>query len=171
MPTKSNNIGGRGGARPGAGRKPKSLKTVDAAPLPRPKMEGVDMPKPRDFLAAKQADGGQMQAQDIYAETWSWLQKFGCSDWVSPQLLERYAVCLARWIQCEEAISLLGFLSPHPTTGATIASPYINIGIQYLNQANRLWDEIYQLIEQKSGSACGSANLQEDSMERLLHSR
>ena len=29
----------------------------------------------------------------------------GCAALVSPQLLERYAMSVARWIQCEEAIT------------------------------------------------------------------
>lgn len=50
MPTKSNNIGGRGGARPGAGRKKTALKDKVAAGNPGgrglavldiPEMEGV----------------------------------------------------------------------------------------------------------------------------------
>lgn len=59
MPTKSNNTGGRGGARPGAGRKKKSLaekiengntggkklKILDI-----PDVNGVEMPKPHYFF-------------------------------------------------------------------------------------------------------------------------
>ena len=72
----------------------------------------------------------------------------GCGRWaarrrakVSPQLLERYAVCSARWIQCEEMTNRMGFLSKHPTTQKPIPSPFINIGINYMNQAVRLWNE------------------------------
>ena len=111
MPTKSNNTGGRGGARPGAGRKktPVKEKAENGNPggrrlevLDIPEVEGVDMPKPHDFLSAEQRDGSQLQAEEIYTETWEWLKKIGCASKVSPQLLERYAMCSARWIQCEE---------------------------------------------------------------------
>ena len=108
MPTKSNNIGGRGGARPGAGRKKTSLKEkIDNGSqfldvLDIPEVEGVEMPKPHDFLSAEQRDGSQLQASEIYEETWKWLKQIGCAAKVSPQLLERYAMCSARWIQCEE---------------------------------------------------------------------
>ena len=66
MPTKSNNIGGRGGARPGAGRKKTAVKDKAAAGNPGgrrlemldiPEVEGVEMPKPHDFLSAEQRDG------------------------------------------------------------------------------------------------------------------
>lgn len=63
MPTKSNNIGGRGGARPGAGRKKSAVKEKanNGNPggrrlevLDIPDVEGVEMPKPHDFLSAEQ---------------------------------------------------------------------------------------------------------------------
>ena len=99
MPTKSNNIGGRGGARPGAGRKKSAVKDKANSGNPGgrkleildiPDVEGVEMPKPHDFLSAKQRDGEELQASDIYGETWQWLKKIGCASKVSPQLLETY---------------------------------------------------------------------------------
>ena len=138
MPTKSNNIGGRGGARPGAGRKKSAVKEKAASGNPGgrkleildiPEVEGVEMPKPHDFLSAEQRDGSPLQAAEIYEETWEWLKKIGCAAKISPQLLERYAMASARWIQCEEMTNKLGFLSKHPTTGKPILSPFINIGI------------------------------------------
>ena len=155
MPTKSNNIGGRGGARPGAGRKKKPL------------TEKVETGNP----SATQRDGGQLQAKEIYEETWEWLKSIGCTAVVSPQLLERYAMCAARWIQCEEMTSTLGYLSKHPTTGKPIPSPFINIGINYMNQANRLWNEIYQIVKENCSTEYTGANPQDDLMERLLTAR
>ena len=102
MPTKSNNTGGRGGARPGVGRKKSAVKEKAEKGNPGgrklevldiPEVEGVDMPKPHDFLSAEQRDGSKLQAEDIYTETWEWLKKIGCASKVSPQLLERYAMC------------------------------------------------------------------------------
>ena len=125
MPTKSNNTGGQGGKRSGAGRKksPVKEKAENGNPggrklevLDIPEMEGVEMPKPHDFLSAEQRDGTSLQAAEIYKDTWEWLNRIGCSSKVSPQLLERYAMCSARWIQCEEMTNRLGFLSKHPTT-------------------------------------------------------
>lgn len=77
MPTKSNNTGGRGGARPGAGRKKSAVKEKAEKGNPGgrklevldiPEVEGVDMPKPHDFLSAEQRDGSKLQAEDIYTE-------------------------------------------------------------------------------------------------------
>ena len=180
MPTKSNNTGGRGGARPGAGRKKSAVreKTENGNPggrrlevLDIPEVEGVDMPKPHEFLSAEQRDGSTLQAEEIYTETWEWLKKVGCAAKVSPQLLERYAMCSARWIQCESITSELGFLAKHPTTGAAIQSPYVAIADKYMTQANRLWSEIYQIVRENCTGEYGGANPQDDVMERLLRAR
>ena len=56
-------------------------------------------------------------------------------------------MCSARWIQCEEMTNRMGFLSKHPTTQKPIPSPFINIGINYMNQAVRLWNEIFQIVK------------------------
>lgn len=177
MPTKSNNIGGRGGARAGAGRKKKSLleKKVNEnnklVILDIPEVEGVEMPKPHEFLSAEQRDGNQLQASEIYKDTWDWLKKIGCASKVSPQLLERYAMCSARWIQCEEMTNKLGFLSKHPTTQKPIPSPFINIGINYMNQAVRLWNEIFQIVKENCSVEYSDTAPQNDLMERLLRAR
>ena len=95
---KSNNIGGRGGVRPGAGRKKAAVKDKAANGNPGgrplevldiPEMGGADMPKPHDFLMAEQRDGNPLQAREIYEETWQWLKQVGCAAKVSPALLER----------------------------------------------------------------------------------
>ena len=124
MPTKSTNIGGQGGARQGSGRKKAAVvdKITDESKrvkiLDIPDVEGSEMPKPNEILSAKQKNGEAFQAKSIYENTWEWLQKIGCTVIVSPQLIERYAMCSARWIQCEEMTNELGFLSKHPTLRA-----------------------------------------------------
>lgn len=180
MATKSNNTGGRGGARAGSGRKkkPVSEKAKSGNPggrkleiLDIPEFEGVEMQKPHDFLSAEQRDGNKLQASDIYEETWVWLKKIGCANKVSPQLLERYAMSSARWIQCEEMTNKLGFLSKHPTTQKPIPSPFINIGINYMNQAVRLWNEIFQIVKENCNTDYEDAPPQDNLMERLLRAR
>ena len=101
MPTKSNNIGGRGGARPGAGRKKTAVreKAENGNPggrrlevLDIPEVEGVEMPKPHDFLSAEQRDGSTLQESEIYGETWERLEKIGCASQIYQQPLERYVM-------------------------------------------------------------------------------
>jgi len=177
VPTKSVNVGGQGGARPGAGRKKaaaidkisdesKRVKILDI-----PDVEGAEMPKPNDILSAQQKNGEAFQAKGIYENTWVWLNKIGCTAIVSPQLIERYAMCSARWIQCEEMNNTLGLLGKHPTTGKPIPSPFINIGISYMNQAIRQWNEIFQIVKENCTTEYSGTNPQDDLMERLLRAR
>lgn len=181
MPTKSTNIGGHGGARIGAGRKKSPVKEKAEAGNPGgrklkvldlPENEAEEMPKPRDFLSSEQQDASKLQAIEIYETTWRWLKKVSCASKVSTMLIERYAMSSARWIQCEEVLSRDGFLSKHPTTGAPIPSPYVSIGIQYMNQAIRQWNEIFQIVKENCSTDYGSSpSPNDDMMERLLQAR
>ena len=155
----------RGGARAGAGAKKKPLadKIAEGNPGRRKltvidfqdtaDLEGQPMPKPSAMLSATQKDGKTLVAL------------------VSPQLLERYAMSVARWIQCEEAITEYGFLAKHPTTGNAIQSPYVAMSQNFMSQTNRLWMEIYQIVKENCSSEYGGATPQDDVMERLLSAR
>ncbi len=172
-----------GGARVGAGRKKKPLadKISEGNPGGRKltvmefsdaaDLQGQVMPEPNKMLAAVQKDGKTLVAGDIYKSTWQWLNERGCAVLVSPQLLERYAMSVARWIQCEEAVSGYGFLAKHPTTGAAIASPYVSMSQNFMNQTNRLWLEIFQIVKENCTGEYSGANPQDDVMERLLRAR
>ena len=119
----------RGGARPGAGRKPKALtekisEGKTAAVMMEPaELEGVDVPPVKDFLKSPQKSGRELVAEEVYQETYAWLKARGCEKLVTVQMVEQYAMSVSRWIQCEEIVSSTGFLAKHPTTGAAIASP------------------------------------------------
>lgn len=157
---------GHGGARPGAGQKKKPLveKVLDGNPGKRKltvvefpsasEFHGVNMPLPREMLSAVQKDGKPLIASEIYERTWSWLNERGCASIVSPQVLERYAMSAARWIQGESAITEYGFLAKHPTTGSAIQSPYVVMSQNYMAQTNRLWFEIFQIVRTTSWNAC-----------------
>ena len=176
---------GQRGPKPGSGGRPKKAladKIADGNPGKRPltvidfkdsaaDLEGQDMPKPSAFLSAKQKDGTELQAVEIYRNTWEWLSVRGCSAIISPQLIERFAMASARWIQCEMITSQLGFLAKHPTTGAAIQSPYVAIANTYMTQANRLWAEIFQIVRENCAVEYGGATPQDDLMERLLRAR
>ena len=176
---------GQRGPKPGTGGRPKKAiadKITDGNPGRRPltvidfgdsaaDLEGQEMPKPSEFLSARQKDGSTLCAAEIYENVWKWLAERGCAALVSPQLIERYAMASARWIQCEEAISTFGFLAKHPTTGAAIQSPYVAIADKYMTQANRLWSEIYQIVRENCTGEYSGANPQDDVMERLLRAR
>ena len=174
----------RGGARVGSGAKKKPLadKIAEGNPGKRKltvidfnndsvDLEGQPMPKPSEMLSATQKDGKKLIAADVYETTWQWLAERKCTALVSPQLLERYAMSVARWIQCETAITEFGFLAKHPTTGNAIQSPYVAMAQNFMSQTNRLWMEIFQIVKENCTGEYGGATPQDDAMERLLHAR
>ena len=169
----------RGGARIGAGAKKKPLadKITEGNPGKRKltviefedqaaELEGQPMPKPSKLLSATQKDGKPLVAEEVYKATWEWLAERRCASLVSPQLLERYAMSVARWIQCEEAITDYGFLAKHPTTGNAMQSPYVS-----MSQTNRLWMEIYQIVKENCATEYKGETPMDDAMERLLRAR
>lgn len=172
----------RGGSRPGSGAKKKPIadKIIEGR-VDRPlvvldfsdatQLTGAEMPKPNKLLKARQENGKLLGADKVYKVTWKWLNERGCAELVSPQLLERYALTVARWIQCEEAVNEFGFLAKHPTTGAAIQSPYVAISLNYQTQLNRLWFDIFQLVKENCTGNYGGTSPHDDAMERLLTAR
>lgn len=173
----------RGGARSGAGAKKKPLADKISTGNPGGRkltvmefsntanLQGQMMPEPNKMLETIQKDGKTLVAADIYKNTWHWLNERGCATAVSPQLLERYAMSAARWIQCEEAVTEYGFLAKHPTTGNAIQSPYVAMSQTFMSQTNRLWYEIFQIVKENCAGEYAGANPQDDVMERLLAAR
>ena len=81
----------------------------------------------------------------------------------------KYAMSVARWIQCEEAISEFGFLAKHPTTGAAIASPYVAMSTNYMKQINQQWSVIFSIVKENCSDLFEHSSM--DPMEELLLSR
>lgn len=132
-------------------------------------MNGVDMPKPSDYLSARQKNGVPLGADEIYKETWLWLKERNCEKLVNPRLIEAYAQAFARYIQCEEAISTYGLLGKHPTTGGVITSPFVQMSQQYQKSANLIWYEIYDIVKQNCTEVF--EDNPNDTMELLLRAR
>ena len=175
---------GQGGARIGAGRKKKALadNIADGNPGKRkltvldftdnaPDLEGQPMPQPKAFLAAKQKNGKDLVAMQVYEETWKWLAERNCAQLIPAQILEQYAMAISRWIQCEECITEYGFLAKHPTTGNAIASPYVAMSRDYMKQVNATWFSIFQIVKENCSVEFDGATPHDDVMERLLRSR
>ena len=87
------------------------------------------------------------------------------------QLINQYAMSVARQIQCEQCISEFGFLAKHPTTGNAIASPYVSMLQQFTKQVNQSWYQIYQIVRENCSVEYKGATPQDDVMERLLRAR
>ena len=175
---------GQGGARIGAGRKKKALadNIADGNPGKRKltvldftdaaaDLEGQQMPPPKAFLAAKQKNGKDLLAVQVYEETCRWLAERECARLVPAQILEQYAMAISRWIQCEECITEYGFLAKHPTTGNAIPSPYVAMSQSFSKQANNLWYQIYQVVRENCSVEYKGATPHDDMMERLLTAR
>ncbi len=166
----------RGGARPGAGRKPKALseKIKDGkkatAMLNPTELEGVEMPPIRDYLTETQRDGTELCAREIYEDTYRWLKSMQCENFVSRQLLEQYSMTMARYIHCEQTISKLGYIAKHPTTGAAISSPYVKMSLDYNRQGTILGNEIQQIVKENCPQEVVN-NPNDDVMEILLRTR
>ena len=168
----------RGGARAGSGRKSKALKekldngnpggrklTVMELPADSD-LSGEDMPEPKNYMLDRQKNGGDLDAEDVFRETWLWLKERGCERLVNPRLIEAYAQAFARYIQCEEATSTYGLLGKHPTTGGVITSPFVQMSQQYQKSANLIWYEIYDIV--KENCTVPFEDNPNDTMELLL---
>ena len=173
----------RGGPRPGTGPKRKALtdRITDGTArgamvmpddFPEPAdIRGEDVPPVHEYLKARQKNGSELCAEEIFRETYKWLKARGCEMLVNNQLIEQYAMSVARWIQCEEAISEFGYLAKHPTTGNAIASPYVSMSRDYKKQVNADWFQIYQIVRENCSVEYDGASPQDDVMERLLRTR
>ena len=133
-------------------------------------LPGEEMPAPSEYLSARQKDGKPLGADALFIETWKWLAERGCEKFVNPRLVEAFAQAFTRYIQCEEAISTYGLLGKHPTTGAAISSPFVQMSQSFQKQANLIWYEIFEIVKQNCTTAF-VGNPQDDVMERLLNAR
>ena len=132
-------------------------------------MEGMNMPKPSDYLSTRQKNGVPLGADEIYKETWLWLKERNCEKLVNPRLIEAYAQAFARYIQCEEATSTYGLLGKHPTTGGVITSPFVQMSQTFQKSANLIWYEIYDIVKQNCTEVF--EDNPNDTMELLLRAR
>lgn len=162
---------GSGGARIGAGAKPKSLGSKimagqSAKFIPTGDFSGIDcdIPAPSAYLSQKQKDGVELEAVRIYANTYKWLHTVGCDKLVSQALVEQYAMLYARYIDCEKHITKEGYTQI--SRNAAVASCYNRMSIEYIKQANTTWALIFQVV--KENAAEEYTNKPDDAMEQLL---
>lgn len=146
---------------------PAELESVD---LPEGAvLDGADMPRPAEYLSARQKNGVPLGADEIYRETWLWLKRRGCENLVNKRLIEAYSQAFARYIQCEDAVSQYGLLGKHPTTGGVMASPFVQMSQQFQKSANLIWYEIYDIVKRNCTEQFSESP--HDAMEELLRRR
>lgn len=165
----------RGGARPRSGPKKKALtdkiasgKADKEMVLPEPAdLIGVEVPDVKDYMKRKQKDGSFLCAEEVYKDTYVWLKAHRCEKLVNPQLVEQYAMSVARWRACEEAITQFGYLAKHPTTQAPSTSPFVTMSQNYMKQTNQIWFQIFSIVKENSSVEFGTTGVV-DPMEKLL---
>lgn len=110
-------------------------------------IQAVEMPPVKEYLEAVQRDGSKLRAGDVFMETMAWLGEKGCGGVVPEQMVEQYAMSVARWIHLEEMISKYGYIAKHPTTGAPMQSPYVIMAQTYAKQVSAIRAEINLLLK------------------------
>lgn len=99
------------------------------------------------LVSEQQKDGTTLKTQEIYDEIMKVITKSECQERIPKELIEEYAICTARWIQCEEYSNRLGLIAKSTISQKPLISPYVNAGIIYLNQSIKLRNEINTLIQ------------------------
>jgi hypothetical protein len=155
---------GNGAATPG---KPEAESTP-YEDIPAMPYEGSEMPPVSEYLKKMTKNTTENIAPDVFKRTWMWLKERGCDRHVKTELIEQYALYIARWIQCEEGISTFGLLAKRPTTGSPIASPYVAMGLNFLKQANILWLQIFQIVKENSSVAVTGKSPNDEIFEKLM---
>lgn len=110
-------------------------------------IQPVAMPPVKDFLDMVQKDGSKLCAELIFSQTMLWLKNRGCENAVTEQIVEQYAMTVARWVHLEKKISEYGYIAKHPTTGAPMQSPYVTMSQAYMKQILAIRAEIQALIK------------------------
>ena len=166
----------RGGARPRSGPKPSNQSNIETG------MMGVfDFPEPDDlsaefvppiddFLLETQKDGSKLEADKVFISTYLWLKSRGCENLVPKQLINEYAMSVARWIQAERYVSKYGALAMHPTVKSPITSPYVTMSQNYIKQITNTWYQIYTIVKDSGNDMTGGGDT-DDPMEKLLRAR
>lgn len=118
-----------------------------------PHLQAVEMPPIKDFLTAAQRNGTELCAADVFRDTLEWIRESGCENVVAEQMVEEYAMSVARWAHLEQMISKYGYIAKHPTTGAPMQSPYVVMAQTYLKQASAIRAEIMLLMKDAKPAA------------------
>ena len=165
---------GHGGARAGAGRKSKPLidKIMeDTTKKHKPKI--LDIPdgelisaEPPEYLGDFATLDTEPTLEDIYTNTVKWLQKTGCLHLVNPDFIMEYAVLKSRWQEHEfiagQKIAVV------KANGEVAPNPFYQSALEYLREANAVWDKIWRIVAQNCVTEFGGGNPHADVMEILI---
>ena len=62
-------------------------------------LEGSQIPKPSEYLNFEQKGGKPLGADKTFEETWLWLKKRKCDQFINPRLVESYSQAFARYVK------------------------------------------------------------------------
>lgn len=110
-------------------------------------LQAITMPSVKEYLTAVQRDGSELCSEEVFCQTMEWLKSRNCENIVSEQIVEQYAMSVARWVHIEQMISKFGYIAKHPTTGAPMQSPYVMMSQAYMKQIIAIRAEIQALIK------------------------
>lgn len=157
-----------GGYRINAGRKKKPVAEQQLESLKNGKPveildfgpDAIELPKePPEYLSEK--------AKEIYLNVYEWLKSIDCLKGIHSYTLEEYAICKARWLECEQMNSSHGMLLKD-SNGKMIVSPYVAVGSKYLKEANDAWAKIFAVVEKTRKRTLEDENNEVSEMELLF---
>jgi hypothetical protein len=156
------------GGRPRKALGDKLLEGKPAKAVRRKAEQAPACPQPSEFLLSAQRLEIPLKAGAVYERVYGWLSQYGCGTLVTQDIVELYSLCVARYVQCEEAVSKVGFTGKHPTTGMPIASPYVAMSREYMKQAMSVWDRISAIVRENATGDYSAGAPSLDMMELLL---
>ena len=144
----------KGGARPGAGRpkKPIAEKLLDGNPGKKPitvlkfENELQNLPLPPSYLdiASQEGDDTLPKASEIYNALAYYIDRAGCTSFVSPALIEGFAYLWRSFLECEYVNKKHGRIVKGKR------SPYVQMSIDYAKAAHQFYAQIWSIISQNS---------------------
>jgi len=161
----------RGGARPGAGRKPKPLSQRLAEgnrghrPLKQVQLKGAEKngkrPKPPLFLEISTQNKANKygSAVDFFEEIVDWLEPTGCMHLIPPTLIAQYALAKYFLIDVGELVGKMGVInykskgraSPMGKGGDELEVTAAAKGFsEYLKNVTESWNQIYAIVRDNS---------------------
>lgn len=164
---------GKRGPKPGTGGRPKKAlydNIIEDNPGKRPLMvlsEDINQEDTTDYTPPKFLNE---KGKEIFKQTVEWLKGTGCLGFINPQHISEYAHCKSRWLECEQWNDK-NLLAKHPTTGQPMQSPYVDIGLKYLRQADTAWTKIWDIVKENSQVDFRKGNPNEDAMTALFRKK
>ena len=149
----------KGGARPGAGRKPKPLSEKLAAGrnVGHRAIMGLDVgagnnanrPEPPDYLSMTVKPHMQIpSAVDFFNRTVDWLMPTGCMHLVPPEIIGEYA--LAKYFMVDAALTLENTGMVAQKGDDINMTGFAKVFFECAKITSTLWDKIYAVVSHNS---------------------